>query len=200
MHRLGELELAEAANEAAGNWQDFSCFAWFRQRELKRPEHWAIIYTSNRDSGLLDQSNAVVIAKTMQPFTEGDDPDVVLESHSHWAVGHVDGFSIRVYKRGRITKAFRVYHELAERMADYPVLDESDYSNREYEATFENLDLAAWKLKRLFSLPNGWQSDVFDWLWQNRDYALENVDDQGGWPDDDDLEAAFDALGYERAA
>jgi hypothetical protein len=200
MPRLGELELAEAAREVAGNWQEFSCFAWFRQRELKRPEDWAIIYTHNRDSGLLDQSNAAVITKAMQPFTEGDDPDVCFESHHHWAVGHVDGFSLRVFKRGRITKAFRVYHELAERMADYPVLDESDYSEREYEATFENLDLAAWKLKREFDLPDDWQSDVFDWLWQNRDHALENVDDQGGWPDDDDLEAAFSALGYQRAA
>jgi hypothetical protein len=200
MPRRGELELAEAARKAAGNWQEFSCFAWFRQRELKRPEEWAIIYTHNRDSGLLDQSNAAVIAKAMQPFTEGNDPDVVLESHSHWAVGHVDGFSIRVYKRGRITKAFRTYHELAERMADYPVLDESDYSEREYEATYENIDLAAWKLKREFNLPSDWQSNVFDWLWQHRDSALESVDDQGGWPGDDDLEAAFDALGYQRAA
>src|SRR5687768_9241519 len=116
MTQLGEMELKDAAHEAAGNWQNFSCFAWFRQRELKRPEDWAIIYTHHRDSGLLDQSNASVIAKAMQPFAEGKDPDLVFESHSHWAVGHVDGFSIRVFKRGRITKAFRTYHELAERM------------------------------------------------------------------------------------
>lgn len=200
MPRLGELELANAAKEAAGNWSDFNRFAWFRQRELKRPQDWAIFYTSNRDSGLLDQSNAAVISKAMTPFTKGDDPDVVMESHSHWACGHVDGFSIHVFNRGRITKAFRTYHELAERMADYPILDESDYSEREYQASYENLDLAAWKLKREFDLPSDWQSSVFDWLWQNREGSLENVDDQGGWPDDDDLEAAFDALGYQRAA
>ena len=46
----------------------------------------------------------------MEPFTERDDPDVVMESHSHWAVGHVDGFSIRVYRDGEITEAFRTYH------------------------------------------------------------------------------------------
>jgi hypothetical protein len=159
-----------------------------------------VIYTHNRDSGLLDQSNAFVIAKAMQPFTEGDDPDVVFESHHHWAVGHVDGFSLRVFKRGRVTKAFRAYHELAERMADYPILDESDYSNREYEATYENVGEAAWRLKQEFSLPDDWQSDFFSWLSDHRDHALENVDDQGGWPDEDDLEAAFSALGYQRAA
>jgi hypothetical protein len=200
MTRLGELELKDAAREAAGNWQDFNCFAWFRKSELKKPEDWAIIYTHNRDSGLLDKSNAAVIEAAMKPFTEGDDSDVVLESHNHWLVGHVDGFSIRVFKRGRITKAFKTYHELAERMADYPILDESDYSEREYEAAYENLDLAAWRLKLDFNLPSDWQSSVFDWLWQNRANALENVDDQGGFPKEDDLETAFSSLGYERAA
>lgn len=200
MTRLGEMDLKDAAKQAAGNWQRFDSFAWFRRNELKRPDDWSILYTHNRDSGLIDQSNAAVINKAMLPFTEGDDPDAVMESHSHWACGHVDGFSVRVFKRGRITKAFRKYHELAQAMAEYPILDEADYSNREYEATYENLDLAAWKLKREFDLPSDWQSNVFDWLWQNREGSLENTDDQGGWPDDEDLEAAFDALGYQRAA
>src|SRR5206468_3709313 len=131
MTRLGELELADAAKQAAGNWQRFDSFAWFRRNELKWPENWAILYTHNRDSGLIDQSNAAVINKAMLPFTDGNDPNVVMESHSHWACGFVDGFSMRVFKRGRITKAFRTYHELAVQMADYPILDETDYSNRE---------------------------------------------------------------------
>ena len=104
---------------------------WFRRNEIDDAGNWAVIYTQNRDSGLLDQSNAAVIEKALQPFSDGDDPDVVFESHSHWAVGHVDGFSIRVFKDREITEAFAKYHELAERIADYPILDESDYSERE---------------------------------------------------------------------
>jgi hypothetical protein len=200
MARLGELTLEDAARGAAGNWADFKCFAWFRKSEIKDPENWAVIYTHHRDSGLLDQSNASAIGAALKPFSGGDNPDLVFETHSHWAVGHVDGFSIRVFKNGRTTEAFKTYHELAERMADYPILDESDYSEREYQAAFENLDIAAWKLKQEFDLPEDWQTNVFDWMRQNRENALENVDDQGGWPGDDDLEAAFDALGYQRAA
>jgi hypothetical protein len=200
MAQLGELDLKDAAKQAAGNWQRFSCFVWYRDPESKKPEGWAVIYTHNRDSGLLDQSNAAVIRKAMLPFTKGDDPDVVFESHSHWAVGHIDGFSIRVFKRGRITKAFRVYHELAERMADYPILDESDYSERETNATYENVGEAAWRLKSEFDLPEDWQSDVYSWLSDHRDHAIENTDDQGGYPEEADLRAAFSALGYERAA
>ncbi|HET6574093.1 MAG TPA: hypothetical protein VFG68_10855 [Fimbriiglobus sp.] len=193
---LGELE--EAAKQAAGNWRRFESFVWWRARDIEDADGHAIIYTHHRDSGLLDVSNAAAIAKALEPFTEGDDPDVTFESHNHWAVGHIDGFSVRVFRSGKITEAFKVYHALAERIADYPVLDGSDYSEREYEATLENIGLAAWRLKRDFALPDGWESAVFDWLWQHRDHALENVDDQGGSPEECDLEAALAALGYPR--
>lgn len=197
---LGTITLEDAAVEAAGNWKKFDSFVWWRDRDLKRPQDWSIIYTHHRDSGLLDQSNAAVIAKAMTPFIEGNDPDVVFESHNHWAVGHIDGFSLRVFRRGRITKAFRTYHELAERMDDYPILDESDYSQREFDATFENIDLAAISVKHEFVLPDDWQSQVYSWLSDNDPSQLENVDDQGGWPDEESLWAAFKALGFKEQA
>ena len=200
MSKLGEMDLKDAANEAAGNWADFSCFVWFRKSELRKPENWAVIYTHHRDSGLCDQSNASVIRKAMLPFSQGKDPDLVFESHHHWAVGHVDGFSVRVRHRGRITKAFRTYHQLAKQMDDYPILDDNDYCEREMDATLQNLDLAAWKLKKTYALPNEWADQVYGWLSDNRNNALENVDDQGGWPDDEDLKAAFVALGYAKVA
>lgn len=194
---LGELTLEEAAKKAAGNWRKFECFCWDRSRDLDDPDNWTILYSHNRDSGLLDQSNADAIDKAMKPFTEADDPDVVFESHSHWAVGHVDGMSIRVYRNGQITKAFRTYHALAERLANYPVLDEEDYSRREFDATLANLPDAAWKLKNDFDLPEDWESDVYHWLADNDPGAVESRDDQGGYPNEDQLRAAFEALGYE---
>ena len=195
--RLGELDLQEAAEQVAGNWQDFTCFVWYRD-DIDDAENWAIIYTHNRDSGLLDQSNASVIAKALVPFTEtdDDDPDVVMESHNHWAVGHVDGFSIRVFKNGQITDAFRKYHDLAERLAEYPILDEEDYSNWEYEATLENVADAAWRVKDEYELPEDWQWEVYGWLSDNRCGEIENTDDQGGYPSEESLRAAFDAMGF----
>ena len=197
---VGERTIEDAASEAAGNWRSFSCFVWDRVQELDDPNSWAVIYTHNRDSDLLDESNAAAIAKALTPFTEDDDPDVVFESHSHWAVGHVDGFSIRVFKDGDITEAFRTYHGLAERLADYPILDEEDYSQREHDATVENIADAAWRLKRDYELTEGWQGDVFSWFREHRQSAVENRDDRGGYPEEDDLRDAFNALGYGRAA
>ena len=164
--------------------------------DIPDAENWAIIYTHNRDSGLLDQSNADAIEEALERFTQGDNPNVVFESHWHWAVGHVDGMSIRVYRRGRITKAFKSYHALAQRLADYPLLDEEDYSRREYEATLGNLPDAAWRLKREYELPEGWEEVVYRWLSDHDCSAIENRDDQGGYPSEDQLRAAFEALGY----
>lgn len=165
--------------------------------DLDDAESWSVIYTHHRDSGLLDQSNAAAIEKAMAPFTEGDDPDVVFESHHHWAVGHIDGFSVRVYRNGQITEAFRRYHELAERMADYPVLDEEDYSRREYEATVENIADAAWRLKGEYELPDDWQYEVYSWLSENESNEIENRDDQGGYPSEEALQRAFEDLGLQ---
>jgi hypothetical protein len=198
MTMLAEMTVEDAAKQAAGNWKSWTCFVWFRERELADPDNWSIIYTHNRDSGLLTMSNADAIAKAMEQFTEGDDPDVVCESHDHWVVGHVDGFSIRVYRDGMITKAFKTYHDLCERLDAYPILDEEDYSERELEATLENIGDSAWKLKHEYALPDGWEGDVYSWLSDNRPGAVENRDDQGGFPEEHDLRAAFDALGYER--
>jgi hypothetical protein len=196
MTTIGEMTLEDAAQEAAGNWQSWTCFVWDRERDLDDADNWAIVYTHNRDSKLLDQSNAEAISKAMEPFTDTDDPDVVMESHDHWACGHVDGFSIRVYRCGQITEAFRTYHEITEQLADYLILDEADYSERDLEATLENITDAAWRLKHEYKLPDRWESDVYSWLSESRCSAIENRDDQGGYPEEDDLRAAFDALGY----
>jgi hypothetical protein len=195
--RLVDLSLEEAAKAAAGNWRKFDCFVWFRDRELNDSHNWAIFYTHNRDSGLLDQSNAAVIHDEMTKFFGGEDPDVVFESHSHWAVGHVDGFSVRVFKDGRITEAFRKYYELEQQTDAYPILDESDYSNREYEATLENITNAAWRLRNEVDLPDGWDGEVYSWLSDHECHQIENVDDQGGYPSEESLKRAFDALGYD---
>ncbi len=194
------LDLEAAAREAAGNWHKFNCFCWYRKSDLADADNWAICYTHHRDSDLRDQSNAEVIAEAMEKFTKGDDPDVVFESHHHWAVGHVDGFSIRVYRRGRITRAFRTWHELQGRMAEQVVLDEDDYFHRYYEATIENISDAAWRLKKSYSLPKGWEVRVYHWLAEYACSEIEDHDDRGGYPSEDALKRACDALGFKKSA
>jgi len=51
-------------------------------------------------------------------------------------------------------------------------------------------------LKDEFELPEGWEHEVYSWLSDHRCHAIENVDDQGGYPDEADLKAAFEALDF----
>jgi hypothetical protein len=196
MTGIGTTGVEDAAAALAGNWKRFDSFAWHRRRKIGDSDDRAVVYTHHRDSGLLDRSNAGVIAKKLEPFTEGDDPDVVEERHSHFAVGYIDGFSIRVFRDGQITEAFRVYHALRERMDNYPVLDEDDYGRREFDATLDNITDAARRLRHEYILPDGWEGDVYSWLSEYIPGAAENRDDHGGYPGEDDLREAFEALGY----
>jgi len=191
-------ELIEAAQKAAGNWRKFESFGWRRVGELDNPDEWTIAYTHHRDSGLLDQSNAAAIENALSPFLEEDDPDVIEEHHGHRACGWIDGFAIRVFRDGGVTQAFRTYMQILDRLDDYPVLDEEDYSRREYEATLENFDCAVSGVRHEYDLPEGWKEEVFSWFWQHDQRAVENRDDSGGYPTEQQLESAFVALGYER--
>jgi hypothetical protein len=60
------MTLEDAAKQAAGNWKSWTCFVWCRESEIADTDNWAIIYTHNRDSGLLDQSNADAIAEALE--------------------------------------------------------------------------------------------------------------------------------------
>ena len=192
---MSRIDVESAAKAMAGNWRKFECFAWHRSGDLEDADKWAIIYTHHRDSGLLDQSNAAEIAKRLAPFMEGDDPDVVAETHSHWAVGHIDGFSIRVFKSdGTVTPAFEELCRIKAAQDDYPVLNETDYSEREYEAALENYRS---ELGRHGDrLPAGWESEVYSWFSDNGDERfIEIRDDQGAWAPKEKIIEALQALG-----
>jgi hypothetical protein len=191
------VDYAELAKQAAGNWRKFESFGWHDRPD--DADGWAIVYTNNRDSGLVDESNAKAIAKAMQPYLEAEDPDVLPEHHGHWACGWVDGYSIRVYDgRGEPTEAFKAWCDLHARLEDYPLLDEEDYSSREYEATLENISEELHYLNRNdeYSFPDDAAEQLYGWLWDNNQRAIENQDDRGGCPSREELAEACDALGW----
>lgn len=184
-----------AAEQMAGNWRRFECFVWSRGYRLEDADRWCIWYSSHRDSGLLAKSNEKEINERLEPFGEGDDPDLVFESHSHWAVGHIDGVSIRVYKPdGSITPAFKEICHINEALNRYPVLDEQGYSDLEFEATLENYACEMWSHRN--ELPEGWEGEVYSWFSDNgHDRFIENRDDQGGWAPREAIIEALQDLG-----
>ena len=187
-------DLETAGKALAGAWRDIPCFCWHRGYELDDADRWMLWYSSSRDAGLLEQSNAEVFNDRLRPFSEGDDPDLVFERHSHWAVGYLDGFSIRVYRTdGSITTAFEAFCEVKEALADYPILDETDYSEREWRETLDNYRSEMWREK---DLPEGWEAEVYSYFSDNcMDEFTENKDDRGGWAPREKIVEALQALG-----
>ena len=85
-----------------------------------------------------------------------------------------------------------------EQLDGYAVLDQADYSSREYEAALENIADAAWRFKSNYNLHDGWEAEVYEWLSAHRLGAVENKDDRGAYPSEHDLLDAFNGLGYVR--
>ena len=139
-------EHAEAlAKKLANNHAEFTSFGWSSEEQPSDKQLWAIVYTSNRDSDALERSNESVILRTLNPWVgwHVDGAHVETLSHGHWAVGHVDGILLRVYESDGVTltPAFLAYSELVDRLDDYLILDEDDYSEREQadaELTWKN--------------------------------------------------------------
>jgi hypothetical protein len=172
------------AQKCANNWKHFESFGI---RNSHRYEGMLIFYTSNRDSGLLEQSNAKAIEKALSQFSN--------EDHSHWAVGWVRGYAVRVFDaNGELTPAFKELCALAAKLESYPVLDEDDYSSMQYEASLSNIEDTGRRYVKE-GTPDSWPQAVFSWLWDNSQETLEDSDDQGSFPSEDAIKEALKHLG-----
>ncbi len=179
------------AKELAGNWKKFDCFYWRAQPE-EGGDDWCIIYTSTRDTAdCLTLSNEAVIIRELEKFED----DFTQESHNHWAVGYVNGFSLRVRDaEGNITEAFKKYCELRLAMESYPVLDEGDWCEREYEAQCEAIEHSRPHWAEVDSLPEDWVEQVRSWLNEHDPGELEDTS-EGIWVSEKKVGEVLEELG-----
>ena len=176
------MTLEAMAQEGAGNWRKFPDFCWYDQPD--NPNDWMIYHLDNRDSGILEQSNAEAARKRLATYVE----DIVPQSFGHWACGWIDALAVRVFwGDGEITDAFKELYSILKDLEDYPLLDEDDYSKREHDVALANISDSACGLEH--NGPVGWESEVFSWLW-------DNCDDRGAYPSTESIERALKALGY----
>lgn len=88
-----------------------------------RLENYYFIYSHNRDSDILQESNYETITKLL------DDNNHNYEIHrfDHWLCGWVEAICINETE----IKAIKFCEELKERLESYPLLDDIDYYERE---------------------------------------------------------------------
>jgi hypothetical protein len=184
-------DLAQKAQEWA--WHDSRDQHWDGPTDGSDKENWAQTVSMNRDSDLMEQSNFNTISYDME--TRFPD-DVEQHRFGHWAVGHIDHLFVRIYDaNGEYTPAFDAIVEWEQRLADYPVADEDDYSRMELEATFDNIYQAGYSFVKESIPKHEWVGPVYSWLSDNRPEAIENRDDRGGYPSDEEIQEALYALG-----
>lgn len=86
---------------------------------------YRILLSHNRDSHTMAESNwdaAVALV--------GNLPGVEIHRFNHWGHGWVESLLVRPDAPASTVKACE---EIESRLADYPLLDEDDYSEREYD-------------------------------------------------------------------
>lgn len=161
------------------------------------PEHWAlgpVIVT--RDSGLIDQSNRDALVAHLRKDYAALRKDWRVTTCDHWGFGWVEHLSFRALnKDGSPTAIFRVLKSWFNALSDYPVADTNDLSKREYDAACERIKEVGYRHVR-DGAPDTWVEEVFSWLWDNNQEALENIDEHGPCPTVEDVRDALRDLGY----
>lgn len=111
---------------------------------------WLMCISRTRDSDALEESNFDAAYKLLTEDrpdwaaqvaewneTDNDVRDVAIERASHWLCGWTETILV---KPG--SEAERLAYDIRARLEDYPVLDEEDWSEREYEEVLGSLEAA----------------------------------------------------------
>jgi len=168
----------DAINNQKGNWKTFPDFCWSSKDSVDNPDNYCIVYTLTRDSNNLELSNDKYICNRLNRFM--DNNMVLREHHKHWAVGWVEGFAIQVVnENNKPTSAFLEWIDIQNELENYPILDEIDFNNRQYESTLENICNEFW-VGNLREKPDILHK-VYEWLMKYVPYEMD-MGDFGAYP------------------
>jgi hypothetical protein len=90
-----------------------------------------IVYSKSRDSDLMVQSNFDVALDMLG----GEGRYVEVHNFGHWGCGWIEAILVNPKSKTKLKKAYAIRKSLE----DYPLLDDSDYSERELEAIEEDI-------------------------------------------------------------
>lgn len=132
---LDEDTLTKAAAEALERPEP----CWMRDERLYTT-HGVVFGWATNSGDLLAESNYLMVLDELTGIVAGDDydgePDDLVDGNvSDWAVGPLRQMFVRVYADDGVTftTLFRHATAIALALRDYPVFDEADYSQRQYD-------------------------------------------------------------------
>lgn len=143
----------------------------------------------HRDSKILEETNFDLMSKElMQEFPE----DFRIETYNHWAVGHVVRLCVRVLKEDKeitednITEAFAKAMYCKDGLMDYPVWDDSEYSERLYNAAIDAIEDLHYPISSMVDTTiESWSSEVYRYLSEEMGVYVDV--DADIYPTDEDI-------------
>lgn len=100
----------------------------------------------NQDE-LIDESNFYAFVQRLTAVHEEDNERWFIAREQHWGWGPLDVLYVRMYEEdGEFSPEWKVAVAALEALEDYPLLDEEDYSDREYHAFLSSLDQSRYYL------------------------------------------------------
>jgi hypothetical protein len=168
----------------------------FSQKELdeieEKPEFDVVLRT--RDSNLREIANteSLIQAFNEQPECKGF---YKIKTENHWGYGWHVKLIVTVKNGEDFSPAFKLLYALTCVTSDYPVLDDALYSKKQYAATIQHIISGL----RFIEIEGTGESEeladkIYAWLFKNDQKALEDPDDCGAYPTDDQLRNALRGL------
>ncbi len=101
-------------------------------------------------------------------------------------------------ENGSISRVARVIKGIYNDLEDYPLLDEQGYYDLESDATIANINGHYKRNNLKDGIPDDWAYKMYIWFSDYDEYyeAIENNDDQGGYPSEKHFEECARALGF----
>lgn len=149
--------------------------AWKLPDSYIGPTYEGYIYVLGmyRDAEIMTQSNFHVAHKMLQEIHAKqenqqayDEDDLTIAAASHWAVGWVETILVRATNIELVREAAQI----CKAIEDYPVLDDEDFSEREWEERGETISLYTGQ----------WMTEIgheLDPDLDQNDYTQEQLDD-----------------------
>lgn len=123
----------------------------------------------SRDSSILEDSNFCAALDLLG----GESEDIVIERAGHWACGWVEHIAINPDNSDKV----RIAEEILERLEDYPVLDEEDFSEREFEEYAEEFE--AWYSMELREFQDENDDIPENIIAMAREFAFDSISSDG---------------------
>ena len=199
MTTIGEMTLEDAATQAAGNWKRFGCFVWDRDARPRRPRRLGHHLhpqpgqpPARPEQRRRHRQGHGALHRGRRP-RRGDGEPFATGRSATWTASHPGLPGRRDHRRlpdlPRPRRAARRLPDPRRRGLRRAGVcgDAREHRRRRLAAEGRVRPARGLGGRRVLAGSR-----------DHRQRAVENRDDQGGYPEEDDLRAAFEALGYER--